>query len=162
MNFFNTIWGHGKDLDTLQMSCRAIVICLIAIVLIRLSGRRSFGMKSAFDNVIVILLGAILSRPVVGASPFVPSVIACFIIVVIHRFIAWISINNDKIGRLIKGNKILLYERGGIIVKNLKKGLVSEKDIMEELRLKGNTESLNKIEKAYMERNGEISIIKKE
>ena len=51
-----------------QMAVRAVVTFLIAIALVRLAGRRSFGMRSPFDTVISLLLGATLSRGIVGAS----------------------------------------------------------------------------------------------
>jgi hypothetical protein len=34
------------------------------------AGLRTFAKQSTFDNIIVILLGAVLARGVVGASPF--------------------------------------------------------------------------------------------
>ena len=51
-----TLWGSGKDLTALQMSVRALAIFFITLALVRLSGRRSFGRKTAFDNIIVIIL----------------------------------------------------------------------------------------------------------
>lgn len=35
------LFGQGRALDPLQMAMRAIVVFLIALVLIRISGRRS-------------------------------------------------------------------------------------------------------------------------
>ncbi|HLG02775.1 MAG TPA: hypothetical protein VI731_04210, partial [Bacteroidia bacterium] len=78
--------GEGQEhLLPQQMGLRAIIVFLIAIVLIRISGRRSFGMRSAFDNVIAILLGAILSRSVVDGVPFFSPIIAGAAIVILHR-----------------------------------------------------------------------------
>jgi len=45
------MFGQGKDLNTLQMSCRGIVVFFIALLLIRISGRRSFGMHTPLDNI---------------------------------------------------------------------------------------------------------------
>jgi len=90
MDAIYLLFGQGRDLDPLQMSLRAVLVFLIALVLIRVSGRRSFGQRSPFDSVVVILLGATLSRAIVGASPFVATVLASLVIVVCHRLLAWI------------------------------------------------------------------------
>jgi hypothetical protein len=71
------LFGEGKDLDSLQMAARATVVFFGALILIRISGRRSFGQRSPFDYVVAILLGATLSRVIVGAGPrFEPIVCA--------------------------------------------------------------------------------------
>jgi uncharacterized membrane protein YcaP (DUF421 family) len=155
------IFGEGKDLNAFQMSSRGIVIFIIALILIRISGRRSFGLRSPLDNIIAISLGAILSRAVVGASGFVPVVVCCFVIVTLHRISGWLVVTNKSLERFIEGEKILLYKDGQFIPQNMKKALVCQEDIMQGIRKSTMAEDMNGIEKVYMERNGEISAIKK-
>lgn len=162
MEIISDIFGEGKNLSISQMCFRAALIFLITLLLIHVSGRRTFGIKSPFDNIIVILLGAILSRPIVGASEFVPTIAAALTIACTHRFFAWLGLKNKYIGYLIKGRKIVLYENGNINEKNMKKALLSEKDLYSNLRRILNTDSLKNIKSVYMECNGEISFVKKD
>jgi uncharacterized membrane protein YcaP (DUF421 family) len=161
MELIKVIFGEGKDLNTLQMCCRGIIVFMIALLLIRISGRRSFGIRTPLDNIITISLGAILSRAVVGASAFVPVITCCFIIAILHRMFGWLIVHNKAFGRFIEGDKILLFKDGKFIKKSLERGLVSEDDIMQGIRKSALTEDLGKIEKVFMERNGEISSVKK-
>src|SRR6201996_8923847 len=125
------IFGQGKDLSALQMSCRGIVSFLTALILIRISGRRSFGIRTPLDNIIVILLGAILSRAVVGASPFIPVIVASFLFVFLHRALGWLIFYSERAGRIVEGKRILLFEHGKFIEENLKKALACREDIMQ-------------------------------
>jgi len=161
MEILLKIFGEGKDLNALQMSCRVIVIFFIALLLIRISGRRSFGIRTPLDNIIVISLGAILSRAVVGASEFIPVVVCSFVLVILHRIFAWIILKNKAAARFFEGDKILLYENHKFITQNLKKALVSEEHILQGIRTSGLTTDMNKIDRVYIEPNGELSIIKK-
>jgi len=45
--------GEGETISSGQMPLRASLIFMIAIILLRISGRRSLGMKMPFDYVIV-------------------------------------------------------------------------------------------------------------
>ena len=155
------IFGEGKDLNIIQMSCRGIVVFLIALVLIRISGRRSFGIRTPLDNIIVISLGAILSRAIVGASPFLPVVITCFIIVILHRFLGWLISHNERFSEILEGNKILLFNDGHFNRDKIHRALLCEEEIMQGVRKSALTDDLDKIDKIYIERNGEISAVKK-
>jgi uncharacterized membrane protein YcaP (DUF421 family) len=161
MNLIIQIFGGGEHLNTLQMSSRGIVMFLIALVLIRISGRRSFGVRTPLDNIIVISLGAIMSRAVVGASPYIPVMVCCFVIVLLHRVTGRLIAGSKAFARLIEGEKILLFEDGVFLKENMKKALVCQEDLMQGVRKSALTEDMSKIEKVYMERNGEISAIKK-
>ncbi|XZF14565.1 DUF421 domain-containing protein [Chitinophagaceae bacterium MMS25-I14] len=161
MNAIETFFGTGKDLNELQMSCRAVVVFIIALLLIRIAGRRSFGIKTAFDNIIVILLGAVLSRAVIGASPFVPTVVAGLVISVLHRCCGWLSIHHKKFDRLMNGEPMILYKDGHINKENMDRSLINEKDLVEGVRSTALFDSLEKAEAIYMERNGQISVVKK-
>ncbi len=156
------IFGEGKDLTILQMSSRGVVIFIVTLILIHVSGTRSFGLKKALDNIVVILLGAVLSRAVVGASPFIPVVSTSFVIVLLHRLCAWVSIHNKWFSKLVDGEKVLVFKDGIADRRNMDKCLVSDEDLREQVRLKAQTDSLERIKEVYMERNGEMSAVKKE
>jgi uncharacterized membrane protein YcaP (DUF421 family) len=162
MNTVTQLFGEGRELDSLQMCLRAIVVFIISLILIRISGRRAFGIRMPFDNVVTILLGAVLSRAITGASPFLPTIAAATTIVLLHRLCGWISLHNQKFGYLIKGETKVLYENGKLEKKNLKYGMISERDLMEGLHLGGNIDTLDKAKAIYLERNGQISVIRKE
>jgi uncharacterized membrane protein YcaP (DUF421 family) len=162
MKLLLDLFGEGKDLNVLQMSCRGVVVFFIALVLIRISGRRSFGLHTPLDNIITIALGAVLSRAIVGASDFLPVIVACTVIVVLHRAIAWGTAHHKNLSKIIQGDKMILFKDGRFITANMGKALVCEEDVLEGVRKSALTEDLSKIDKIYIERNGEISAIKKE
>jgi uncharacterized membrane protein YcaP (DUF421 family) len=155
------IFGEGKDLNALQMSSRGVVMFFIALILIRVSGRRSFGVRTPLDNIITISLGAIMSRAVVGASDFMPVVVCCFVIVLLHRLFGWLIAHSKAFGRFIEGDKMVLFEDNAFNGERMKDALVCREDIMQGVRKSALTEDMNKIDKVYIERNGEISAIKK-
>lgn len=162
MDIIYKIFGEGKDLSVTQMCCRAFVVYFITLVLIRVSGRRTFGKRSAFDNSIALILGAVVSRAIVGASPFIPTVASCLVLCGLHRLLAWASTKNNFIRNHIKGEDILLFDDDKILHKNLVESLMNEKDLMSDVRTKASSNTLEGIKEIHMEASGEVSIIKKQ
>jgi len=161
MDTIQFLFGEGEKLNILQMSMRALVMFLIMLILIRFAGRRAFAKKSSFDNIIVIMLGAVLARGVVGASPFWSTVAASIIMIILHRIVAWLSVKNNFVERLVKGNAILLFQKEKIVNSNLTKTGISKKDLHESLRLETKKDTLEDIYTAFLETNGRISFILK-
>lgn len=161
IDMLHAAFGQGKDLDTLQMVDRSILSFFLTLILIRTAGIRTFGKKTPFDNVIIIMLGSIFSRVVVGASPFIPTTAACFAFVLVHRVLARISLYNETIGRWIKGEATTLYANGALDTDNMRKGRISIKDLRESVRQHTGEDSFEHVEEIILERTGEISIIKK-
>jgi uncharacterized membrane protein YcaP (DUF421 family) len=162
MDTINYLVGSGQHLTALQMSIRAFTMFIIMLVLVRLAGMRTFAKKSSFDNIIVIMLGAILARGVVGASPYWSTVAASVVMVAMHRIIAWMSVKNRKFEKLVKGVSIKLYQNGTLLNKNLEKTGMSKNDLHESLRLETKKPTLSEVDTAFMETNGRISFILKE
>lgn len=50
MELLLKIFGEGKNLNTLQMSSRGAVMFVVAFLLIRISGRRSFGIHTSLGD----------------------------------------------------------------------------------------------------------------
>ena len=155
------LFGAGSDLTPGEMAARSFVMFFIALVLIRISGMRSFGSKSAFDNIIVIMLGAILSRAVVGASPFLSTVTAGVTLCLVHRVLAMLCTRFHFISNLLKGSDQVLVKDGNIIKENMLKADISNGDLEEGIRLAANINSIDKVAEARMERSGQISVVTK-
>jgi uncharacterized membrane protein YcaP (DUF421 family) len=163
MSTFNLLFGEGEHLTILQMSCRALVMYIITLTLIRFGGMRIFGKKSAFDTIVVIMLGAVLARGIVGASPFFATVAAAVVMIGIDRCLAWLTMKSGGLARLVKGKPLLLYANGELNWENMKMASLSKSDLIESLRLQTNGESLEAVISAFMETNGLISfVVKKE
>src|ERR1700748_2791895 len=92
METLRQLLGQGEHLTILQMSLRGAAAFIYCLALIRLSGRRSFGLRNPMDNIIAMLLGAVMSRAVVGASPLLPVAATCLAISVLHRGFGWLIV----------------------------------------------------------------------
>ena len=162
MRFLNDWWGINENITPLEIMARSAVMFIIALALIRIAGMRPFGKGESFDKIITFLIGAILSRGIVGATPFFSTVASVIVIIGIHKLFSKLSIYNRLIGKLTKGNNYLLYKDGNFIKDNMNKANISDNDIKEELRLQCKSEEMDKIKEIYLERTGKISFIQKQ
>lgn len=161
MSLLLTIFGEGRDLDSLQMAARAVVVFASALVCIRIAGRRSFGQRSPFDYVVAILLGATLSRVIVGASPAIPTAVASLVIVLIHRLLGWACVHSPKLERIIVGAEREVFKDGSFDDKQMSAALITKTDVFETARQELHTRELENVEAAILERNGQVSLIRK-
>ncbi|WP_245859367.1 DUF421 domain-containing protein [Spirosoma aerolatum] len=159
---FGDLLHKDDQLTDGQMICRAVVAFLLTIALVRLAGRRSFGMRSPFDTVISLLLGATLSRGIVGASSFTGVLGASLALVILHRLLAYLCVQSPLLSRLVSGNDKVLFENGHFIRSHMRAMLVSEQDLREAVRQVGQKDSIDDVKAILIERNGQISVVKKE
>lgn len=162
METINSILGIDQSvLNWWQICIRAILVFLYAILLLRFSDKRFFGKHSAFDIVLGFILGSVLSRAITGNSPFYGTLLAAFLILALHKLFGYLAYNHSWFGTWIKGRDAILVENGEIKEESLYKNHISDNDITEALRTNGNIEDLSEVKIMYLERNGDISVIKK-
>ncbi|SAK99007.1 hypothetical protein AWB77_05919 [Caballeronia fortuita] len=161
MSLLLSVFGEGRDLDSLQMSARAVAVFFGALIFIRIAGRRSFGQRSPFDYVVAILLGATLSRVIVGASPAIPTVAASFVIVFVHRILAWTCVRSPWLEKLIVGAEREVFKDGKFDDKQMSAALITRTDVFETARQELHATGLDDVQSAILERNGQVSLIRK-
>lgn len=155
------IWGTHEEIGLLECAARAAVMFVLMIIMIRLSGMRSFGKGDVFDNILTILLGAVLARGIVGATPFLSALAGGITVMLIHSLLSNLSFYYRWMGRVVKGKCMLLFKNGEFIRENMNTANISENDLAEQLRLKMNTNSFDDVEEIYFERTGKVSFVKK-
>src|SRR3954467_9442525 len=124
MNAILWVFGEGEDLTSWQMAARGAVMFFILLALIRFSGRRSFGQGNAFDACLTVMIGAVLSRGVVGVSPFWPTVCGGAALAIVHRLVAILGCHSAGFDRLISGHPRELIRDGQVDRKALRKSLI--------------------------------------
>ena len=150
------------QLTVFHMCIRALLISAYCLFLLRISGRRAMALGTPIDNVYAILLGAVLGRTVTGASPFIPTIAAATTITVLHRLISYTSLYSKRIGAMVKGRAKVVYRNGNFNHKNMKYCRMSRRDLMAGVRVASGLDRLDQVKAIYVERNGEISVIRKD
>jgi len=151
-----------KELTFLQVSLRGVIVFVATLVMVRLSSKRSLAEKTAFDAVLVVIIGSMLSRAINGSAAFLPTLGSGFVLVLLHRLFGLTAYYSHAFGILLKGKPAVLVQNGTLQQKNMLWNHISEHDLQEDMRLEAKTEDLSKIKSARVERSGDISFIKTE
>jgi uncharacterized membrane protein YcaP (DUF421 family) len=150
----------AKDLEWYQMFIRTLIVFVVAIAFIRVAGMRTFGTKTAFDVVVSITLGAILSRCITGHYPFFPTLSAALFLAAFHRLFAWLCYKSKFFCKLIEGDQLLLFKNGRHVNSNLARQCITEKDLIKALH-EENLAGYDDVDTIWLEPDGKISIVKK-
>ncbi len=165
MDFLDPILGIGEEnLSWWQMSLRAIIVFLVSLVYLRLANSRIFGRHGAFDIVLGIVYGSVMSRAITGNSPFYATLAAGLSLILLHRVLAAVTYSyGQKLGfsNFIKGGMATLVEDGEMKKDVMRKHNVTENDLLETMRLQGGPVDISQIKSACLERSGNISVIVK-
>lgn len=146
------------ELTVTQVCLRAIVVYLVLIGYVRVGKKRLLGQASAFDAVLLIIIGSVASRAVSGTAPFLASLAATLVFILMHWVISYFDETSPLFGFLTKGADTLLVKNGRIDRRALHNSHMSVDDLMEDLRLHG-IDDLKKVKEARLERNGKLSVI---
>lgn len=87
MDVADTLLGLGaeaKDLSWGQMIARACLVYVVTLVIVRLGKKRFMARATAFDVIVGIVLGSIVSRAITGNAPLLPALCAAAMIMALH------------------------------------------------------------------------------
>lgn len=160
LSFFDSLFGiQADELKTVHVLSRTAVIYIVGIALVRIGNKRFVGKMTAFDFILAIIIGSLLSRAITRSDLFIKLILASLLLILIHWAFSILSVKFSGFGKLIKGTEKILVENGEINWKALKNSHLSEQDLIQSLRLNTNTGDVTKVKIARLERNGEISFV---
>src|SRR5437879_1001170 len=136
--FVQMLLGLGlepKELTFLQVSIRGLIVFALTIVMVRLSTKRSLAEKTAFDAVLVVIIGSVLARAINGSAPFFPTLGSGFVLVLLHRLLGLAGYYSHDFGILLKGKPAVLVLNGRLQHKSMLWNHTSEHDLPEAMRM---------------------------
>ena len=151
--------GSSVHINVAQMSLRAAVVYVATVLIVRMGKKRFMSQATAFDVILGIMLGSMVSRAIAGTAPFVPTLAASAALVVVHWLFSAAAARWHAFGKTIKGHSQVLVRNGRIEHDALRAAHMSERDLWEDLRAKSIAD-LNEVAEARLERSGKVSVIK--
>lgn len=141
---------------------RCVIMYLMVILAVRLMGKRQIGELQPSELVITILISELASMPIQDKQlPLMSAVIPIFVLVGLELITSLITLKSIGIRTFFYGRPLILVYKGQFRQKAMERARVTIDDIMEVMRNDG-IASLEEIDYAVLETNGQLSVIQKE
>lgn len=152
--------GIGQDdFGAVQMALRAAVVYVSALAMVRLGEKRFFGKNTAFDLILGIIFGSVVSRAVNGSAALVPTLLAGATLIALHWILAVVSFHFSPFGTLVKGRPRTLVRDGTVLHDAMRKSHLSDDDLELALREEAQVTDVSRVQEARLERSGNISVL---
>lgn len=152
-------WMVGRRRPNLEASLRATLFYVFLVFVVRIAGRRPGKQITPFEFVLVFFMGGLaLTAMVADDASLTNAFIQILTIALVHFLIATVRARSPRLARLLDGTPLILLENGRWRSNTLSETRIQDDDVMSQARDQG-ISTLDKIEIAILERNGQISII---
>lgn len=140
---------------------RTLILYTTVLIVMRLMGKRQIGQLQPFELAVTIIIAELASIPMEDTGvPIIRGLTPIIMLLVLHFSISLLGLKFQFIRKITCGTPSVLIEKGQIKEKELRKLRYSLSDLLEQLRVK-NYPNLNEIDYAFLETNGELSVIPK-
>lgn len=156
------IFGVKDHLTVNQECARAVLVFVYGLIMLRVSGKRTFSQWSALDVILSIIVGSCLSRALTGSAPLLGTLAAVAVLVGLHVLAAYASARFKRASEILEGVPTSLVRDGKLDETARLRHLVSHCDLEQALRehnLKG-SQDLGQVALVQLEPNGKLTVLK--
>jgi uncharacterized membrane protein YcaP (DUF421 family) len=150
-----------QQMGVIQIGLRAVIVYLVMILFVRLGKKRFLGRATAFDAILMIIIGSTAARAITGNAPFLSTLAGVLVLIAMHWIISLTSRHSPSLSVLVKGESTRIIRDGRVDDRALRKEHMSRDDLEEDLRQEG-VETPSAVRHAYLERSGRLSVIKRQ
>jgi len=149
------------ELDTpfLEIVLRGTVVYLLVFLLLRTVVKQAVGGVNLADILLIVMIADAAQNGMAGTYE---SITDGLILVATLAFwsytIDWLGVHVEFVGRLTHPLPIEIVKDGTEIKRAMRKEMISHEELMTQVRLAG-AESIERVKRAWVEGNGEISIV---
>jgi uncharacterized membrane protein YcaP (DUF421 family) len=152
--------SRASELSVAQTCARAFVVYLVLIAYVRFGKKRFLGEATAFDAILVIVIGSLASRAIAGNAPLGSTLAATFVLIAMHWVMSYFTKNWPALGTLLKGHDTVLIKNGRVNHQALGASHMAMDDLEQDLRQQGVDDPCD-VKEARLERSGKVSVVRK-
>lgn len=131
---------------------KSLILMAVAILLLRMSGRKSIAQMTLAQTILMIAVGTIIVQPIVEKS-ILKTIVGAAVFVSVVLILEYLQLKFNAIEKFLHGNSKIVIENGTLNIQNLKKLRLS----VDQLEMRMRNEGIAKIEDvkfATLEPNG--------
>ena len=158
---FDVDWRHVFVPDTplLEIFARGTVMYLALFLVLRLVLKREAGAIGISDLLVIVLIADAAQNGLADDYRSIPDGLVLVGTIVFWSWgLNWLGFRFPLFQRLVHPAPLPLIRDGRMLRRNLEKELITEGELMSQLRLQG-VENIADVSAAYMEGDGRISVI---
>ncbi|MBK9052590.1 MAG: DUF421 domain-containing protein [Chloroflexi bacterium] len=143
-----------------EILLRGTVMYLILFVMLRFVLKRESGTVGITDLLLVVLLADAAQNGLAGQYKSITEGVLLVATLIFWNYtLNWVGYHIPALNRLVYPRSLPLVEAGKILWPNMRRELITENELMSKLR-EQNIEDMKEVKEAYMEGDGQISVIK--
>ncbi|MGH8763616.1 MAG: DUF421 domain-containing protein [Nitrosospira sp.] len=155
-------WAHlfGFSVNPVEIFIRGTVIYWFIFVLFRFLLHRNIGAIAIADVLLLVLIADAASNAMSGGYDSITD--GCILVATIagwNYFLDWLSFHFQGVRRLVQPPPEALILNGKMQRKAMRRELITAEELQSKLREQG-IEQFNEIKIAYLEEDGEISVVR--
>jgi uncharacterized membrane protein YcaP (DUF421 family) len=150
------------DVPVLEILVRGSVIYISLFILLRVVLKRQAGSLGMTDLLLITLIADASQNAMAGQYMSLPAGIVLVSTIIFWSYtFDWLSYKFPWFNRLTEPPPLPLIKDGKMLRKNMRRELITEDELMSQLREQG-LDDVGKVKEAFMESDGHISVVQKE
>ena len=142
----------------LTVLLRSVILVCVAILALRMMGKRQIGQLQPFELVIAIMIADLATTPMESLDiPLWRGILPMASLIILHQTFSLLSMKSQKVRGFLSGTPTVVIRNGQIDPKALEKLCFNLNDLLEELR-SGGVLSPTEVGTAIMETSGKLSV----
>ena len=151
----------GLSVSPWELVIRGTAVYWFLVIVFRLVLRRDTGSVGIADILLLVIIADAAQNAMAGEyRSITDGLILVSTIIAWNVAIDWASFKSPALRRILEPSAVQLVRDGRILRRNLRKEHLAEEDLMGKLREHG-VDDVKDVKAAYIEPEGEISVIKK-
>jgi len=141
---------------------RGLTVYAFLLIIFRIAGKRTLSNTTTFDLVLLLIISETTQQAMVDNDHSVTNGFLLILTLVGATIgLSLLKQKFPKLDLLLEGAPLILIDRGKLLKDRMNKSRVDESEILTAGRMTHGLSSMEQIEYAILERNGDISIIPK-
>jgi len=146
--------GH----ELIVVLIRTVILYLLALIVMRLAGKRTLGKMDTFDFVVVVSIGSAVAIGMETDNKVLPSALPIILLGVLQLALALLSRRSPWAENVTRGQSVPLIHQGTIDASAMARERVTYGDLRMELRQKG-YDKIADVQEAILEPTGKVSVL---